>query len=133
MFGFNQCDDEPHDTGGDVQSTSVGTHEELQIDVADIVNQELAERWERRLDLAMTCLVVACIVCGIGWTAWRFSHGQSGTSHALYALAKAYPGVVFLIGIWIGMAWSEWVARHPWWTGLAAYLLGHCLFPIWPW
>lgn len=127
-LGFHADDDES-ETGGDMQSQGVTVDDS----VGDIVERDRAERHARMKDVVQTFIVAACIVCGITYTGLQFVQDKPGTSHMLYTLAKAYPGPVLIFGVWFGVVWREWCCRHPWWAMLAAYMLGHSLFPIWPW
>lgn len=141
FFRGDDEDDEPvptnlhgkHETGGGLQETGVTVGDEIEVDVGSFIEQDRAERWAMVKDVAMTSIVAGCIISGCLWTGWKFAHNEPGTSHTLYELSKAYPGVVLIFGVWFGVVWREWCERHPYWFGVAAFLLGHAVFPIWPW
>lgn len=134
-LGFHAGDDEDNSctTGGGVQEQHVTTNDEIEVDVSDVIAEERAE-WRAALtDAAQTWLVLLCIVCGCAWTAYRFMQDLPGTSHTLYGLAKQYPGIVLIFGVWFGVVWRDWAERHPFWFATAAFFIGHSTWPLFSW
>ena len=89
---------------------------------------------DRQLDIIVTCLAVALLAFGFGWTLIRYfgltiPPGLS-TSQTMYAVACRAPVLAFAAGWLLGKKQVEsWACKHPNLGWIVAFVLGHCLWP----